>query len=91
MAEYHFKLFVIGRTIKTMRAIENLRLFCEEKLKGDIDLQIIDLLEQPHLAREDKVLAAPTLIKDSPPPITRIVGDLANLSKKALGLDGEED
>jgi len=90
MARYRFKLFVIGQTIRTMRAIDNLRRFCEERLKGNFDLQIIDVLESPHLAREEKILATPTLIKHSPPPVKVIVGDLANLSEKLLGLNGED-
>ena len=90
MADYRFKLFVIGQSFRTMRAIDNLRRFCEERLKGDFDLQIIDVLERPHLAKDDEILATPTLIKHSPPPVKRIVGDLANLSEKALGLNGKD-
>ncbi len=87
--KFQLKLYIAGHTPRSQYAIANLRRLCEEKLKGKYELAIIDVLERPDLAEEDRILATPTLIKELPPPPRRIVGDLADEEKVALGLSLE--
>lgn len=81
------RLYVTGQTPRSERAIANLRRICEQELDGMYDLQIIDVLERPQLAEDEKILATPTLIKNLPPPLRRIIGDLSDTEKVLLGLD----
>ncbi len=81
------KLYVTGRTSKSGRAIENLRRICEEELDEQYELVIIDLLEDPQLGEDEKILATPTLIKKLPLPVRRIIGDLSDREKVLVGLD----
>jgi circadian clock protein KaiB len=81
------KLYVTGNTPRAERAIANLRRICEEELGGKYQMLIIDVLERPQLAEEEKILATPTLIKSLPPPLRRIIGDLSDTEKVLLGLD----
>ncbi|MEM1398330.1 MAG: circadian clock protein KaiB [Pseudomonadota bacterium] len=81
------KLYVTGKTPRSERAIATLRQICEEQLGNQFDLQIIDVLENPQLAEDEKILATPTVIKALPPPIRRIIGDLSDSEKVLLGLD----
>ena len=76
-----------GKTPRTEKAIANLRRICEEDLHGQYELQIIDVLEHPQLAEDEKILATPTLIKRLPPPLRRVIGDLSDKEKVLLGLD----
>jgi circadian clock protein KaiB len=78
---------VTGRSPRAETAIENLRRICEEELEGEYELEIIDVLEDPDAADHDKILATPTLIKQLPPPLRRVIGDLSNKDKVLLGLD----
>ena len=87
MDKYLLKLFITGRTARSEHAIENLKKICEEELKDKYDLQVIDVLEMPNLAEDDKVMATPTLIKQLPPPIQRLVGDLVDREKVLKYLD----
>ena len=87
MNKFKLRLYVTGKTPKSERAIANLKEICERDLKGLYELQIIDVLESPQLAENEKILATPTLIKDLPPPLKRIIGDLSNSEKVLLGLD----
>ena len=87
MNKYVLKLYITGRTPRSEDAIINLRQICEQPLRGQYELVIIDILEQPHLAEEAKILVTPTLIKELPPPIRRIIGDLSNTEGVLLGLD----
>lgn len=83
-----------GKTPRAEKAIANLRRICEEDLKGQYELHIIDVLENPQLAEDEKILATPTLIKRLPPPLRRVIGDLSDKDKVLLGLDvwpGNED
>lgn len=80
------KLYVTGGTPRAEIAIVNLRRICEEVLNGDYELQVIDVLEQPHLAEEDRVLVTPTVIKQMPPPPRRVLGDLSNAELVRAGL-----
>ncbi len=91
------KLYVTGQTPKTERAIANLRRICEEDLGGQYEMAVIDVLERPQLAEDEKILATPTLVKMLPPPLRRVIGDLSDTEKVLLGLDmqplekGEEE
>lgn len=84
---YLLKLYITGRSPRAERAIANLRHLCKEELEGCYDLEIIDVLEHPQLAEDDRILATPTLIKQLPPPLRRVIGDLSNHDKVLLGLD----
>ena len=81
------KLFITGLTPKAKRAIENLQHVCEEELNGDFEMKVIDVLENPQLAEDEKILATPTVVKVLPAPIRRIIGDLSDKEKVLLGLD----
>ena len=81
------KLYVTGNTPRAERAIANLRRICEEELRGQYQMIIIDVLERPQLAEDERILATPTLIKQLPPPLRRIIGDLSDTEKVLLGLD----
>ncbi len=87
MNKYLLKLYITGRTPRSERAISNLRHICEEELNNQYEMLIIDVLERPQLAEEEKILATPTLIKQLPPPLRRIIGDLSDKEKVLLGLD----
>lgn len=81
------KLYVTGASVRTSTAIANLKRLCEQELAGQYDLEIIDVLEFPHLAEDEKILATPTLIKSLPPPLRRVIGDLSDKEKVLLGLE----
>ena len=85
--EIVLKLYVTGQTANSERAITNLKRLLENDLKGVYKLKVIDVLKQPQLAEEDKILATPTLAKVLPPPVRKIVGDLSNQEQVLLGLD----
>lgn len=87
LSEYILKLYVTGKTSKAEVAIANLKQICEEELGGKYELQIIDVLEQPQMAEDDKILATPTLIKRLPLPLRRVIGDLSDKHKVLLGLE----
>jgi circadian clock protein KaiB len=91
MTQYVLKLYIAGHTAKAETAIANLRKIVEQHLGGHCQLYVIDVLEQPQLAEDDRVLATPTLIRQLPPPARRIVGDLSDTSKvsQALGLQSQ--
>ncbi len=83
---YELRLYVTGRSPKSVRAIENLRLACEQYLAGQYHIEIVDLLENPRLAADDQILAVPTLVRKLPPPIRKIVGDLSDTDRLLVGL-----
>ena len=87
LSKFLLKLYVAGSTPRATLAIENLKRICESDLSGRYDLQIIDVLEHPELAEQDKILATPTLIKQLPPPLRRVIGDLSDSEKVLLGLE----
>jgi len=87
MKQYTLKLYVTGHTPRAMKAIANLRRICDEDLEGKYDMVVIDVLERPQLAEDERILATPTLIKQLPPPVRRIIGDLSDKEKVLLGLD----
>jgi circadian clock protein KaiB len=78
---------VAGSTPRATTAIENLRRICEKDLSGRYELEVIDVLEHPELAEKDRILATPTLIKQLPPPLRRVIGDLSDADKVLLGLE----
>ena len=85
--KYFLKLFVTGQTPRSEHAIENLHRICEEEFQNQYELIVIDVLQRPQLAEDDKILATPTVIKELPPPIRRIIGALSDKEKVLLGLD----
>jgi circadian clock protein KaiB len=88
---YLLRLFVTGTSPRAAIAIENLRRICAEQLDGRYRIQIIDVLKEPHLAEEERVVATPTLVKKLPPPLRRIIGDLSDREKVLLGLELRRD
>ena len=84
---YVLRLFVTGMTTRAGRAIENVRAICEEHLAGRYDLQVVDIYQQPALAKGEQIIAAPTLIKELPLPLRRIIGDMSNRDRVLVGLD----
>ncbi len=85
--KYVIKLYVTGETPRSQQAIANLRRICEEELAGQYDLAVVDVLERPQLAEDEKILATPTVVKELPHPIRRIIGDLSDSERVLLGLD----
>jgi circadian clock protein KaiB len=84
---YVLRLYVTGMTPRSMRAIENVRAICNEHLEGRYELDVIDIYQQPVLAKGEQIVAAPTLIKQLPAPLRRIIGDLSNRERVLIGLD----
>lgn len=87
LSRYLLKLYVTGSSPRTATAIANLQRICAEELQGRYELEIIDVLEAPQLAEDMKILATPTLIKQLPPPLRRVIGDLSDKDKVLLGLE----
>ncbi len=85
--QWHLKLYVAGATGRSEIALRNLRSLCEQHLKGIYDLEVIDLLKQPQLAKGDQIFAIPTLIKRVPKPVRKIIGDLSDFEKVLVGLN----
>jgi circadian clock protein KaiB len=85
-ARHQFILYVAGTTPQSTRAIVNTRKICEEHLAGRYDLEIIDLGKQPHLAMEAQIIAAPTLLRKSPAPVRRFIGDMSRTDQILAGL-----
>ena len=81
------RLYVAGQTPKSMTAFVNLKKICEEHLAGRYKIQVIDLLENPRLADGDQILAIPTLVRQLPEPVRKIIGDLSNTERVLIGLD----
>ncbi|MCC4769273.1 MAG: circadian clock KaiB family protein [Methanosarcina sp.] len=84
---YVLKLYVIGQTRNSRNAIHNLQKICEEHLYGRYSIEVIDLNEYPHLAKEEQILAVPTLIKKLPASVGQIIGDFSNTERVLVGLD----
>lgn len=81
------RLYVAGQTPKCLTAFSNLKKLCEEHLKGQYDIEVVDLLETPALAQGDQILAIPTLVRRLPEPVRKIIGDLSNTERVMVGLD----
>jgi circadian clock protein KaiB len=86
LTQWRLRLYTAGQTPKSLKAISNLHRICEEHLDGQYEIEVIDLLETPHLAEGDKVIAIPTLVRSLPEPIRRIIGDLSDTEKTLVGL-----
>ena len=86
-SKYLLKLYITGRSHRAEVAIANLRRICNEELDGRYELEIIDVLEHPQVAEDEKILATPTLVKQLPPPLRRVIGDLSDRDKVLLGLE----
>ena len=84
---HRLRLFVTGSTIRSRRAIENLRRICAAELAGKVELEVVDIYQQPELAERHQIIAAPTLIKLLPLPVRRIIGDLSDTERVLRGLD----
>ena len=87
LEQYVLRLYITGMTPRAGRAIENVRAICEEYLEGRYDLEVIDVYQQPVLARGEQIIAVPTLIKKLPLPLRRIIGDMSNSDRVLVGLD----
>jgi circadian clock protein KaiB len=87
---WYLRLYVAGQSPKSLRAFANLKTLCEEHLAGHYELEVIDLVEQPALARSDDILAIPTLVRRLPAPLRKIIGDLSNTERVLVGLRVEE-
>ena len=84
---YELRLYVTGMTPQSMRAIANVKKICEEHLQGRYELDVVDLYQQPQLAKGEQIIAAPTLIKKLPHPLRRIIGDMSKTERVLVGLD----
>jgi circadian clock protein KaiB len=85
--QWELRLYVAGQTPRSLAAFANLREICEEHLKGQYSIEVIDLQENPRLAAGDQIVAIPTLIRKLPPPMKKIIGDLSNTERVLVGLD----
>jgi circadian clock protein KaiB len=85
--KYILRLYITGTTSRSVLALTNLKKICEEYLEGRYELEVIDLYQMPSLAKDEQIIAAPTLIKKLPLPFRRIIGDMSNIEKVLLGLD----
>jgi len=85
--KYVLRLYITGITPKSTRAILNVRKICEENLKGRYELEVIDIYQQPLLAKDQQIIAAPTLIKKLPLPLRRLIGDMSDKERILVGLD----
>ena len=84
---YVLRLYVAGKSPKSVNAIANIKKICEENLQGRYELEVIDLYQQPQLAQGEQIIALPTLIRKLPPPLRRIIGDMSNTERVLVGLD----
>jgi circadian clock protein KaiB len=84
---YELRLYIAGKTLKSVTALNNLKKYCEEHLVDQYVIEVIDLLENPQLAEGDQIFAVPTLVKKVPEPVRKIIGDLSNEEKVLVGLN----
>ena len=84
---WNLRLYVAGQTPKSVSALANLTKICQERLPNKYRIEVIDLARNPQLARKDQILAIPTLVRNLPPPIKKIIGDLSNIQKVLVGLE----
>lgn len=84
---YELRLYVAGQTPKSVAAIANLKNICEQHMNGHYNVEIVDLMKNPALAAHHQIVAIPTLIRQLPEPLKRIIGDLSNVEKVLVGLD----
>ncbi|MCE5326182.1 MAG: circadian clock KaiB family protein [Planctomycetaceae bacterium] len=84
---WQLRLYVAGQTPRSVAAFANLKRICEENIPGQYDIEVIDLLKNPQLAKGDQILAVPTLVRKLPVPVRKIIGDLSNTVRVLVGLD----
>ena len=84
---WNLRLYVAGQTPRSLAAFANLKRLCETHLQGRYSIEVVDLLEHPQLAEGDQIIAIPTLVRQLPPPIKQIIGDLSNEEQTLVGLD----
>lgn len=84
---WNLRLYVAGETPKCVQAFEHLKRICEEHLQGRYAIEVIDLLKNPTLAAGDQIIAIPTLVRQLPPPVKKIIGDLTNTERVIVGLN----
>lgn len=84
---YQLRLYVAGQTERAHAAFRNLEALCETHLQGKYKIEVVDLLKNPQLARGDQIFAVPTLVRQLPPPVKKIIGDLSNVERVLVGLD----
>ena len=87
VAEWQLRLYIAGQTQKSITALENIKRYAEEHLKGIYSIEIVDLLKNPQLAEGDQIFAVPTLVRKFPEPIRKIIGDLSNEERVLVGLN----
>jgi circadian clock protein KaiB len=85
--KWNLRLYVAGQTPKSIVALANLKRICEQHLEGQYKVEVIDLMENPQLAQRDQIVAIPTLVRELPTPLKRIIGDLSNTDRVLVGLD----
>jgi circadian clock protein KaiB len=83
---WQLRLYVAGKTPKSLTAFANLKRICEDHLAGEFEIEVIDLIENPRLARDDQIVAIPTLVRKLPEPIRKIIGDLSDTERTLIGL-----
>ena len=84
---YQLRLYIAGQTSRSQAALRNLEAICETHLQGKYKIEVVDLLISPQLARGDQIFAVPTLVRQLPPPVKKIIGDLSNVERALVGLD----
>jgi circadian clock protein KaiB len=84
--KWELRLYTAGQTPKSLAAIKNLKKVCEEHLAGRYEIEIVDLLKNPRLAKDDQILAIPTLVRKLPDPVRKIIGDLSDTERALVGL-----
>jgi circadian clock protein KaiB len=87
LEKWVLRLYVAGQSAKSLLAFKNLKIICEEQLNGRYRIEVIDLLVNPQLSRDDQILAIPTLVRKLPEPVKKIIGDLSNTERVLIGLD----
>jgi len=85
--EWILRLYIAGHSARAAAALQNLQAICEQHLSGRYEIEVVDLLKHPQLARGDQIVAVPTLVRRLPQPIKRIIGDLSNAERVLVGLD----
>jgi circadian clock protein KaiB len=85
--KYVLRLYIAGNTLKSIRAIQMLKKICEKYLEGRYEMEIVDIYQQPEILEKDHIFAVPTLIKELPPPLQKLIGDLTNVDKVIIALD----
>jgi circadian clock protein KaiB len=85
--EYVLRLYVAGQTPKSLQAFANLKEICERHLRGRYRIEVVDLIQNPALARGDQILALPAVVRQLPPPVKKIIGDFSNAERVLVGLD----